>query len=82
MISFVGAGTQEIGAIYGVGLSRDDLLKLIAGEEILVDLFDLGGPAISVLILAGHDDSAMIRRLERQGSVDANTDVRTVPRET
>lgn len=68
------------GETVGFGLSHANLIRLLVGEPILIDMESLGyesgdGPR-RVMIFAGTTEDDMTKQLVEAGGVDADTTIR------
>jgi hypothetical protein len=62
-----------------LGLTRENIERLTAGQPIAADLGGLGVPDIRVAIHFGEDQEALLRDIKEQLGVDIPTDL-PVPR--
>ena len=63
--------------LLGLGLSRANAERLLAGQPIPVETTDLGiGWDGTILLLGGQTEAAMARELRALGLIDAHTEVR------
>lgn len=59
-----------------IGLSGENMTRLMADEPIRVDLAELGGPACVVVLLGGRTERAITEQFERHGMVPPGTAAR------
>lgn len=65
MLKFTGQGKD--GPCYFLGLSRENISKLVDGHPIKVDLRDLGGPHVIIGILFGETERILFNELKKAG---------------
>jgi hypothetical protein len=58
------------GPLFGFGLTDENLAGLIAGRPIQIDLADMGGPAVSILLMHGSNEEALFDDLKAAGLID------------
>jgi len=69
MISAIGR-TDAMGvprAVFLLGVNQDDLLQLAGGEEIVIEMGELGLPPLQLRVVAGKDDDAIWEQLPKPG---------------
>jgi hypothetical protein len=57
---------------YFLGLSRENINRLVAGQPIKVNLADMGGPSIIIGILFGETEKALFEHLQEIGALPAD----------
>lgn len=57
---------DQKGPVVLLGLSGENITRLMADEPILVDLAQLGLPPLRIALLGGRTETAIIEQLERQ----------------
>lgn len=72
MIKGVGRGPDGRPVVF-LGLSAANVARLMADQLIHLDLAELGLPACTVVILGGHTEADITRRLEADGRLPAGT---------
>lgn len=60
-----------------LGLSGENMTRLMADEPIRVDLADLGGPDCVVVLLGGRTEQVIAAQFEARGMVPPGTAART-----
>lgn len=61
--------TRSGAALVLLGLSGENMTRLMADEPILLDLADLGLPACEIAIIGGKTQADIIAQLEQHGLV-------------
>lgn len=72
MIKATGVGPNGEPVVL-LGLSGENVTRLIAGEPIRLDLAELGLPPTMVVICYGRTEDALVAELRRHGLIDAET---------
>jgi hypothetical protein len=58
------------GELYGFGLTDENVGRLVGGRPIQIDLADMGGPPVSILLLYGSTEEALFADLKAAGLLD------------
>lgn len=58
-----------------IGLSRDNVTRLMEGKPIRFDGAEIGIPGISFMIMGGETEQAMVDELRHDGLIDVTTQV-------
>ncbi len=74
MLKFTGNGKD--GTTYFLGLARRNVDRLTAGQPIKVNLADLGGPPINVVILFGETERTLFDDLKAGGLIPVEIEYR------
>ena len=70
MIKFSATNTETGQPVLGIGLSRANCEKLLAGQPILFNTSGMAGlPALEVFILGGETEEAMALEMYHMGAV-------------
>lgn len=67
MIRFKAYSEDGTRAIYGLGLSRENVDRLAKGQPISLNLADQGGPDLDLVICFGDTEEALFRELQAGG---------------
>lgn len=73
MIRF--SGTKKDRKFIGLGLTRENVDKLTAGQPIVVDGASVGVSGIDVLVLFGETPDDVIRILDKSGAIGSSTTI-------
>jgi len=69
MIKALGRSAHDTPLVL-LGLTGENLTRLLADEPILIDLAELGLPACKISIIYGTDEKAIIEKLVRAGLLE------------
>lgn len=71
MIKFTAEANS--GTLYGFGLSRENINRLTSGHPIMLDLADLGGPNLKMVLMFGETEEILCNELVSVGLLPRDT---------
>jgi hypothetical protein len=80
MLKFVGEGKR--GKVYFLGLTRENINKLISGQPIPINLADMGGPNVDVCLLFGETERMIFNLLKSEKLIPEGVELRDATPET